>query len=363
MAALRPLRGLLARLGLVIFIGSSLALALGLLYPVQRSLDLGRYSDPSYVNEVQGVFPVGTGAEVLEALGPRSCLIALWQTDLSVGSRSAGPTELDAMSPACASGVSRFPSSARLAHGDVAGPAWLDIGADAARALNVWTGSEVKVSVGPGIEPIALTVRDIYAVRATGFAFTAMAPAQVLFSHLPTGIDAGYSVALTDLPNSEIDARLSANPIRAQLEQAKGYPPVIASEVSLADAAAQFSTNSLGLVQTIGALGVIGVVLLMLREFDVFRRGSHRTISVIHRLGGSLTATVVAAFAAATVVSTVAISAAILLARFAYSAGWLASCFPPDLERLVLALWLGTVTASAIWAVVMARLAYRQIGA
>jgi hypothetical protein len=347
----------------VIFIGSSLALALGLLYPVQRSLDLGRYSDPTYRNEVQGVFPVGTGAAVLEALGPRSCLIALWQTELSAGSLTAGPTELDAVSPECPSGVSRFPSSARVAHGEVAGAAWLDVGADAARALNVWTGAQVKVSVGPGIEPVALTVRDIYAVRATGSAFTAMAPAQVLFAHLPTGTDAGYSIGLTDLPPSEIEARLSASPVRPELEHAKGYPPIIVSEGTLADGAAQFSTNSLGLVRTIGALAAIGVVLMVLREFDVFRRGSQRTISVIYRLGGSLTASVVSVFAAATAVSTVAISSAILLTRFAYSSGWLASCFPPDLERLVLAIWSGTVISSALWAVLMARLTYRHVGA
>jgi len=347
----------------VIFTGSSLALALGLLYPVQRSLDLGRYSDPTYRNEVQGVFPAGTAAAVIEALGPRSCLIALWQTELRAGSRAAGPTELDAVSSACPSGVSRFPPSARVAHNDVAGAAWLDVGADAARALNVWTGSEVKVSVGPGIEPVALTVRDIYAVRATGFAFAAMAPAEVLFAHLPPGTDAGYSIGLTDLSPSDVEARLAASPVRPELERAKGYPPIIVSEGSLADAAADLSTNSLGLVRTIGALAAIGVVLMVLRELDVFRRGSQRTIAVIFRLGGSLRGSVVSAFAAATAVSTIAITSAMLLARFAYASGWLASCLPPDLEPLVLALWFGTVISSAVWAVVMARLTYSHVGA
>ena len=362
MAVLRPLRGQLARLGLVIFTGSSLALALGLLYPVQRSLDLGRYRDPTYRNEVQGVFPVGTGPAVIEALGPRSCLIAVWHTELSAGSQSAGPTELDAVSPECPNGVSRFPSSARVARGDVAGVAWLDIGADAARALHVWTGSQVNVSVGPGIEPVALTVRDIYAVRATGSAFAAMAPAQTLFAHLPSGVDAGYGIGLTDLPASDVEARLAASPTRPELERAKGYPPIIVSEDSLAEAAADMSTNSLGLVRTIGALAAIGIVLMVLREFDVFRRGSQRTIAVIHRLGGSLRASVISTFVAAAAVSTVAISSAVLLARFAYSSGWLASCFPPDLERLVLAIWAASVISAALWAVVMARLVYRDVG-
>jgi hypothetical protein len=228
--------------------------------------------------------------------------------------------------------------------------------------LNVWTGSQVEVSVGPGIEPVALTVRDIYAVRATGSAFAAMAPAEVLFTHLPPGVDPGYSIVLTDLPAGEVEARLAASPVRPELEAAKGYPPIIVSETALADTAAELSTNSLGLVRTIGALGAIGVVLLVLRELDVFRRGSHRTITIIYRLGGSLTATVTSAFAAAAAVSIVAISAAILLARFAYANGWLASCFPPDLERLALAVWLGTVGAAALWAVVMARLTYRGVG-
>jgi hypothetical protein len=362
-AALRPLRGLLARLGLVIFIGSSLALALGLLYPVQRSLDLGRYGDPSYRNEVQGVFPEDTGAAVIEALGSRSCLIALWRTDLTAGSVSAGPTELDAVSPECTSGVSRFPFSTRVAHAYVGGSGWLDVGADAARALNVWTGSHVNVDVGPGIEPVALTVRDIYAVRATGSAFAAMAPAEVLFAHLPTGTEAGYSIGLTDLAPSEVEARLSVSPVRSELERAKGYPPIIVSEGSVADTAAEFSTNSLGLVRTIGALAAIGVVLMVLREFDVFRRRSERTISVIYRLGGSLMASVMSTFAAAIAVSAVAITSAILFARFAYSSGWLASCFPPDLEGLALAVWSGAVISSALWAVAMARLTYRHVGA
>jgi hypothetical protein len=316
-----------------------------------------------YRNEVQGVFPLRTDAAVIEALGPRSCLIALWRTELSAGSLSVGPTEVDAVSPACPSGVSRFPSPTLVAHGEVVGTGWIDVGADAARALHVWTGSQVKVNVGPGIEPVALTVRDIYAVRATGFAFTAMAPAEVLFAHLPAGIDAGYSIGLSDLPRSEIEARLAASPVRPQLEEAKGYPPIIVSEGTLADAAAEFSTNSLGLVRTIGALAAIGVILVVVREFDVFRRGSQRTISLIYRLGGSLTASVVSAFVAATAVSTVAITAAVLLARFAYSGGWLASCFPPDLESLALAIWSGTVISAALWAVVMARLTYRHVAA
>ncbi|MBI2781630.1 MAG: hypothetical protein HYX55_07535 [Chloroflexi bacterium] len=311
---------------------------------------------------MQGVFPADTADAVLEALGPRSCLVALWHTELSAGSMSAGPTELDAMSPACSNGVSRFPSAARIAAGDVADAAWLDVGVDAARALNVWTGSEVKVSVGPGIEPVVLTVRDIYAVRATGFAFTAMAPAQVLFAHLPTGVDPGYSIGLTDLLPTEIEARLAASPVRPELENAKGYPPIIVSERDLADSAAQLSMNSLGLVRTIGALAAIGVILIMLRELDVFRRGSQRTIQVVYRLGGNLLASVASAFAAATAVAVLAISGAIFLARLAYSGGVLASTFPPDLEPLVFFIWLGTVMSAVVLTALMARLTYRQTG-
>jgi hypothetical protein len=353
----------LTRLGLVIFIGSSLAFALGLLYPVQRSLDLGRYSDPTYRYEVQGVFPLSTGAAVDEALGPHSCLMALWETQLGAGSLSAGPAEIDAMSPECPHGLSRFPSSARVAHAEVAGPAWLDVGVDAARALEVWTGSQVEVSVAPGIAPVALTVRDIYAVRATGSAFTAMAPASILFAHLPNSVDPGYSTALTDRPPAEIETRLAASGARPELERAKGYPPVIVPESTLAETAAEASTNSLGLVRTLGALAAIGVVLLVLREFDVFRRGSSGVIAVIYRLGGSLTACVTSAFAAAAVVSTVAIGSAAILARFAYARGWMASCFPPDLDRLLLAVVAGTVASSALWSVVMARLTVRDMDA
>ena len=363
MTILRPLQGLLARLGLVIFIGSILAFALGLLYPVQRSLDLGRYSDPTYRYEVQGVFPLGTGAVVEKALGPRSCLLALFATELGAGSLSAGPTELDAMSPGCPGGMSRFPSSTRVAHSEVAGPAWLDVGVDAARALRVWTGSQVEVSLGPGIAPVALTVRDIYAVRASGSAFTAMAPASILFAQLPVGAGPGYSTALTDRPAGEIETRLAASPARPELERAKGYPPFIVSESTLAERAAEASTNSLGLVRTLGALAVIGVVLLVLREFDVFRRGSSQAIAVIYRLGGSLTACVTSAFAAAAVVSTVAIGSAAVLARFAYAQGWMASTFPPDLDRLLLAVVAGTVALAAVSAVVMARLAVRDLDA
>jgi hypothetical protein len=346
----------------VIFIGSGLAVALGLLYPVQRSLDLARYDHPTYRYEVQGVFPVTTEPAVHEAVGGGSCLVSLWQTDLVAGSLSAGPTELDAMSPSCPDAVSRFPASALVAHRQVNGPAWIDIGADAARALKVWVGSHVSVTVGPGIEPVPLTVRDIYAVRATGSAFAAMAPADVLFGHLPADAGAGYSIVLTDTTPAQVQARLDTSPVRPQLEQAKGYPPTVVSTDQLAQTAAESSATSLGLVRTIGALSAIGVLLLGLREFDVFRRRATPAIVVIHRLGGSLMASVVGAFCVAAAVSAAAITVAVVVARAAYSLGWVASCFPPDLGPSLLGAWAVATAASAAWSVLMARLTYQAVG-
>ena len=331
-AVIHPLTGLLARLGLVIFIGSGLAFGLGLLYPVQRTLDLGRFDQPSYAYEVQGVFPASTASAVETAIGQDSCLVSLWQTALTVGPAVAGPTELDAVAPGCAAGVSRFPSSALVAESSARPGAWVDLNADAARTLGVWTGDTVSAVVGPGVEPVQLMVRDIYAVRAPGSAFAAMAPAELLFDRLPPDAGAGYSTMLTSASPSQVETGLASSPVVTELEQAKGYPPAIVSTDELAMAAAEDSATSLGLVRTIGALAALGVVFLAAREYDVFRRRATPTLVVIHRLGGPLRRSIVVAFSAATLVVLVALTAAEATVWKAYSAGWLASCFPPGCD-------------------------------
>lgn len=354
--------GGLVRLGLVLATGSSLAFALGLLYPVQRELDLARYEHASYTYEVDGVFPQPVSSAVSMAIGPDTCLVSIWLTTLRSAVAEIGPTELDAVSPSCLADQSRFPARTMVAEGSVTSPDWIDLGADAARTLHVGPGGTVDVMVAPTVPPVALRVRKVFAVRATGAAAAAMAPAEVLFAHLPEGEQGGYGLALTRTPPPDFLPRLATDPLRSELEAAKGYPPVVTSVSSRLDGASKSSSNSLGLVRTIGALAVLGVVALTLRELDVFRRRCLPVVQLVHKLGGSGSRLLAGYFGLAAVVGVAALSLGLLIARAGYTFGIVASTMPPTLAPLLVTVWSGAIAVPLAFFAVLGPWSRTRIG-
>lgn len=354
-------RAPLVRLFLALAVGSTLAFILGLLYPVQRELDLARYEHASYSYEVEGVFPPTVSAAIGAAVGPRSCLVSVWVTVLRHAAREEGPTELDAVSPSYAQGVSRFPPATRLAGHSAGSRRWIDLNADSARALHVGPGDPVDVQVGPDLPPVRLTVRGVYAVRATGAAAAAMAPAEVLFAGLPAGAQAGYGLALTRTPPAEFLPRLSQDPLKRSLEAAKGYPLVVTATSARLAGAADASTHSLGLVRTVGALAVLGVAGLVVRELDVFRRQCLPAAQLVHRLGGPAPRLIATLLGMASLVAVGATTGGLLLAYAAYRFGVVASCFPPTLRPLLPWVSLSSAALPLAYVVTAAPLACRRL--
>lgn len=336
--------GSLMRLALAVAVGSTLAFALGLLYPVQRELDLARYEHSSYQYEVEGVFPQPIATVVETAIGPHTCLLGVWLTVIRSGPHSIGPTEIDAASPACAQHTSRFPPVTMLAARATTGPAWIDLNADAARALHVRPGDSVGIQVGPDLPPVRLAVRGIYALRASGAAAAAMAPAELLFSRLPSGAQGGYGLALARTAPTQFLPRLAQNPLKNALEAAKGYPPVVTATSTRLEQASDTSTQSLGLVRTLGALAILGVAGLIVRELDAFRRECLPAVRLVHRLGGAAPRLLLCLLACASVVAISATVAGLLLAYAGYRHGVVASCFPPTLDGLLR--WLSVGSAA-----------------
>lgn len=362
MLVLKPAWGGLVRLGLVLATGSSLAFALGLLYPVQRELDLARYEHASYTYEVEGVFPQSVSSAVSVAIGPDTCLVSVWLTMLRSEVAEVGPTELDGVSPSCPAGQSRFPAATMVAEGSDTSPDWIDLAADAARTLQVGPGGTVEVMVAPTLPPVKLRVRKVFALRAAGAAAAAMAPADVLFAHLPEGEQGGYGLALTRTPPPAFLQRLATDPLKSELEAAKGYPPVITTVATRLDGAAQSSSNSLGLVRTIGALAVLGVVALTLRELDVFRRRCVPVVQLVHKLGGSGSRLLAGYFGLAAVVGVTALSLGLLVARAGYTFGIVSSTMPPTLAPVLVVVWAGAIAVLIAFFAVMGPWTRKRIG-
>lgn len=354
----RPLRRDLARLALVLLTGTGLAGLLGLIYPVQRELDTGMYSRAPYTTVISGIFPSTAADELTTVLGVRSCLVLLWMT--AVGSASVEPlgyTSVQAVAPNCHPDAMPLPAQA-VAAGPAAGVGadWIDLCADLARDLHVGLGDEVSVGVDPD-SSITLRVRSILAVREPGWQYVAMAPSDLLIAGLPTDdpeyeIPDSYGTALTFLPPEEALARLDASPVGKRLKATDAkdaYPPDVSAVADLAANASERSTNSLGLVRTIGAFALAGVGLLILRELDVFRRRANAFLSFVHHIGGDVAASARTVHATAFGVSAAALSAGVLLAWGGFSARLVSSCFPPALNGLLLGAhtFLLTVLASA----------------
>lgn len=351
----------LLRLALVLAFGSSLAFTLGLLYPVQRELDLARYEYALHQYEVEGVFPAELAPAVSAAIGPDTCLVSIWLTSLHAGSTDLGPTELDATSPACSTGLSRFPAATLVTAGKTDTTSWIDLNTDAARKLGVAPGDTVDVMVTPDQAPARLTLRNVYAVRATGAAAAAMAPADVLFAQLPGGQPGGYGLALTSTPPSQFLPRLERDPLRSELEKAKGYPPLVTTVDARLARASDLSSNSVGLVRTIGTLAVLGVLALTLRELDIYRRRCVSVTKMVHRLGGSAGGLLGGFVGLAAFVGVVALSLGLILAYAAYRFGIVASSMPPTLGSLLLAAWAGAAAVPVVFALVMGPLSVRRV--
>lgn len=330
-----PLRRDLVRLAVVLLAGTALAGLLGLIYPVQRELDTSIYSRATYSTVLSGVFPATLADELTTALGGRSCLVSLWMTDVRSASVEPLGTNVQVVAPACHPDATPLPGPAVEAGpaGGV-GVGWIDLSADLARDLRVGLGDSVSVGVDPDTS-IELRVRNIVAAREPGWQYVAMAPGEVLMAHLEPELR-GYGRALTALPAEEALRRIDASPVGHALSATKLYPPDAFAVSDLAADAAEESVNSLGLIRTVGALALVGVGLLILREIDVFRRRANAVLGFIHQIGGDLAASSRVVYSVAFAVSAAALTGGLALAWVAFSARLVSSCFPPALNGLLL---------------------------
>jgi hypothetical protein len=219
----------------------------------------------------------------------------------------------------------------------------------------------VSVVVGPGIAPVRLSVRNIFAVRGS-LEFAAQAPAHVLFAHLPSGAEPGYGLALTRTTPAHVLANLDMSPVRKDLVKIKGYPPTVTAVADRLDAASRASTHSLGLVRTVGTLCAIGIAMLGLRELDVFRRRAQPVLLHVHRLGGPVRKLLVTVFALATGTACLTGTLGVAIGAAAYRFGWIASCLPPATTPLLLACWASLSGFCALVGIILATASARQVG-
>lgn len=344
---IRPIATGLTRLALTLLVGSALAFALGLQYQVQRELDLIQYENASLEFELEGTFPVDAEKQLIQALGPQSCLQTVWATEFRSTTSVIAPAELRGLSAECSSAHPVWPDAALVQKSATSPEQWIDLNADAAKALGVYPGDTVSVFVAPDLPEVAFTVRGIYAVRGMGAAAFGLTSASVLFRATSTE-GAGYGTALTNSTPAEFMPKLERPPLREVLIAAKGYPPVVIDRDSRLAEASDNSANSLGLVRTIGALAVLGVGALALREFDVFRKGCLKPLDMLHRLGVDRPRLAAVYMASAALIGTVSLLGGLAISFAAYSQRILASCFPPTLHPTLVWLAVGSVLLSML---------------
>jgi hypothetical protein len=146
------------------------------------------------------------------------------------------------------------------------------------------------------------------------------------------------------------------------LEAAKGYPPVVTATSARLARAADASTHSLGLVRTLGALAVLGVAGLVVRELDVFRRQCLPTLALVHRLGGRASRLLLVLLGSACIVVVGATLTGLLMAYGAYRFSVVASCFPPTLLGLLPWVSLGSAALPVAYVVTAGPLTSRGLG-
>ncbi|WP_028708823.1 hypothetical protein [Propionicicella superfundia] len=348
-AALWPVvRRELARLGLTVLVGAGLAVLLGMIYPIQREIELGAYSHGQFDLWSSTAIPAAQLPIVDAAIDAPHCVTALWFTRLTAADHVIDNVQLAPLAPTCDERVTPFPDATVIAGSrSTTTERWIDLTADAAKDLGVAPGDTVDVGTGEDLPPVTLTVRAVFAVRQTGAEYSAQAPAEPLFAAAPEPQEYGQ-VYVAGLSADELAARLSTPEIRRMLEATGSYPVDSESRAGLEARTDQAATTGLGLIRVIGALAILGGLGLAVRELDVFRRAVLPVLDLTHQLGGDLGRIVPRVTAMATLTAGTAIVVGAALGSLAFFGAWLTPGLPPTQVRLLGLVVAGTVGVVAV---------------
>jgi hypothetical protein len=323
----------LVRLAASVLLGASLAVSLGFLYGVQRTIDLAAYSDAKYEVQSEIAASPADEASVVRDFGSQVFLGAMWRSRFV--SRSGSDTDVTVVmaSDHSVESMSYFPDSARIAGPDpAAGSNWVDLSADLARSLGVHIGDSVTMPIPDSARGVEYRVRSIYAARLLGVQNAAIAASAPAFAAISGSDEEQFlEILVSGKSPTEVAQILSEPKYRKLLEQGKTYPPVITSREENLRAADAGSTTSLALVGALAAVALFGGLAFVAREVDVFRRHADPTLLLLVRLGANPRALILRLALVAGGVLAASLTAGSVIGVQLFQQGVLAPCFPPTL--------------------------------
>jgi hypothetical protein len=345
-------RGDIARLVGVLVASATLALALGMIFPVQHELDVAAYSHSRFAIEAPVALTgdAAANSRLRKALGGSDVTLeSIFSTEFSVGDNAVGPSELLVIAESSSRELGLMPAATRVAQAAVsAGAAPIDVSTDLATRLHIGAGDTIWFAVSP-TRKVRATVRGVYAVRETGFAGLAQISAQDLHGIVPDD-----QLAPTQLLTSA-----SANQVRLMLDDpyfarqmnAAGYstPYSVVPRAELLQTAERQSRSNLGLVFAVSVLALVALLSFVAREVSVFIANSRPRVEVLDVVGYPGKRTLRLLGVIAIVATAGSLAAAALVSQLAYTSGLLAPALPP---ALLPAWWVaaaaGTATATVV---------------
>lgn len=307
--------------------------ALGLLYPVQRELDIAAVSRSTVLTQAEIMVGPADLARVRADFGDNAFLTALWNSPVLSAEREANVLLMVTGTPD-ALDASPFPGATRSAGpAAVEGMSWVDLDVALARYLAVGPGDEVVLPVGPSGPRVSLTVRSLHAVRLPIAEYTALAPAAAVFPAVPgTEEERFFQLRTPSMDEAAIRAVLGQPFYRDRLAAAKLDPPVVTGRADLLATVADASASSLGLVRVTAVLAALGALAFAMREVDVLRRRSESHLALLTRLGASSGASLARVWVLAALPMTTAVLVGGSLGVGALNGGLLAPVLPPPLR-------------------------------
>jgi hypothetical protein len=346
--AIRLVRGELVRLAVVLATAASLTLALGMIFPVQFTLDTAGYRATAARTIAAIEAPVHSDDDVREALGGERVVMGTpYVTAAYAEGREIQPLSLWALSGETPDfELTLMPDSTRAA-GEARDPSdadtWIDISADVAHALGVGIGDPIEVVLGPDQRP-AFTVRGIYAVRESGYAGVAHVSAAAILSVDPDN-DVSPTQLSTTASAEEVERMLTSDPWRKAMLEANYLEPFETEQNAdrITRAEGQSVVN-LSLILAISMIAFIALIAIVIGESVAILRTFHPRAQILIDLGAS--ASSVYRTMVLTVCGTIllALSMGSGVGTLAYTTGFVGATLPPS---LVPAWWIITGIAVA----------------
>jgi hypothetical protein len=362
--AIRTIAGPLGRLAAILVVAAGLTLALGMIFPVQFSLDTAGYR----ASQARTVAPMTATDVDLPAIraglgGARTALVLDYYTEVRAGDLSMGPVALWALlGDDLDAELTTMPGATRVA-GAPRDPddlgAWIDVSADVARDLGVGPGDAVDIVVGPDA-PARFTVRGVYAARESGYAGLALVPAAAITRHDPS-LDMTSTSLVTTASADDVERLLNESPWKDRMTADNYTLPIEADAVrDRLTYAEGHSFVNLALVLTISAIALATLVAIVVAESAAIMAAFRSRAEILVELGARPRAAFRGAAGAATGVVIGAMLGGSALATIAYTQGIAGPTLPPDLGPAWLgATALGIAAGTATIAVTSARSARR----